>query len=403
MAESDLPVAQPDGLPDGAHRIAEPGGPPALAVATVAPLGVPPMLVALSGTLARLMVVAVALAVVLWFVFLIGPVSLALFLALFVTALAGPVARLFARVLPKAVAVVLALVLIAGVSIFILALVVRSIIEQGSALASSVTSGINQVEDWLQHGPLGLTGETLTNLTQSVQQWLTNVGKDMLGGIASSLGTLGTVITAGSVFLFATIFFMTSGESIWRWLLSWVPERARAATDISGQLAWRTLAGYTRGVVVVAIADAALVFIGLLILKVPLAPALAAVVFLGAFIPVIGAPIATLLAAVVALATEGLVTAILVVVLTVVVGSVDGDILQPLVMGRAVNLHPLAIVTIIAGGALTMGVIGALIAVPVVSSIYVIAKYLAGRDPEHPFPPTVAADEGALENVEQSI
>ena len=111
-----------------------------------------------------------------------------------------------------------------------------------------------------------------------------------------------------------------------------------------------------------------------------MAAGLAAVVFMGAFIPVIGAPIATLVAAVVALAANGPTTAILVIVLTVIVGSFDGDVMQPLVMGKAVSLHPLAIVTIIAVGAMTMGIVGALIAVPVASSMYAVLKYVTHKE-----------------------
>jgi hypothetical protein len=128
------------------------------------------------------------------------------------------------------------------------------------------------------------------------------------------------------------------------------------------------------------------VFIGLLILGVPLAPALAAVVFIGAFIPVIGAPVATFFAAIVALAEKGPLIAVLVIVLTIIVGSFDGDVMQPLVMGKAVNIHPLAIVVLIAAGSLTLGIIGAFIAVPVGSAIYGVFKFLSGRDPEHPRP-----------------
>ena len=165
-----------------------------------------------------------------------------------------------------------------------------------------------------------------------------------------------------------------------------MPRRIQEPVDVSGHMAWDAIAGYTRGIVIVAFADAVLVFIGLTILQVPLAPALSALVFLGAFIPVIGAPIATFFAAIVALAERGPVVALLVVLLTVVVGSFDGDVLQPLVMGKAVSLHPLAIVFAIAAGGIAMGIVGALIAVPVAGAIYKVAKYLTGRDPEHPFP-----------------
>ena len=132
----------------------------------------------------------------------------------------------------------------------------------------------------------------------------------------------------------------------------------------------------------IALADATLVFIGLLILQVPLAPALAALVFIGAFIPIVGAPIATLFAAVVALAERGPLIALLAVLLTVVVGSFDGDVLQPLVMGKAVNLAPLAIVLAIGIGSVVLGIIGALIAVPIAGAVYGVMKYLSGRDPD---------------------
>ena len=136
---------------------------------------------------------------------------------------------------------------------------------------------------------------------------------------------------------------------------------------------------------IVALCDATLVFIGLLVLQVPLAPALAAVVFIGAFIPVIGAPIATFFAAVVALAERGPIIALLCIVLTIIVGSFDGDVLQPLVMGKAVNLHPLAIIIAIAAGSLTLGIVGALIAVPVAGALYGVLKYVTNKDPDRPY------------------
>jgi predicted PurR-regulated permease PerM len=139
-------------------------------------------------------------------------------------------------------------------------------------------------------------------------------------------------------------------------------------------------------VVVVALCDSILVFIGLVILQVPMAPALAAIVFFGAFIPVIGAPIATFFAAIVALAERGPIIALLVIGLTVVVGSFDGDVMQPLVMGKAVSLNPLAIIILIAIGSILLGIIGALVAVPIGAAIYRVLKYLTGRDPDHPLP-----------------
>jgi predicted PurR-regulated permease PerM len=344
------------------------------------------MLKSLAGVTWRIIVLGFAFYLLIQAIGLVFPVAFALFLALFTTALADPVARLLGRLLPRVLSVVLALLLILSAGVFLMVRVIGSIVNEGDQLSAAVSAGIGQIQDWLENGPLQLTTDQFNSLQSQAENWLEQTGQDAVATIASDLGALGVVITAGSVYIFGTIFFLTAGGTIWQWVVGWIPLRARTAFDVCGHLAWRTMAGYTRGVVVVALFDALLVFIGLTVLQVPLAPVLAAVVFMGAFIPVIGAPIATLLAAIVALATKGPTTAILVVALTIVVGSFDGDVMQPLVMGKTVQLHPLAIVTIIAAGALTLGIVGALIAIPVASSFYAVAKYLAGRDPDNPFP-----------------
>ena len=365
------------------------------------PLRVPQTLQAIAGITWRLLIVGIALYLLVLALNLIFPVALAFFLAMFTTALADPIAGIFRRVLPKWLSVVLALLLIFLGAAFLIGRVIGSIIEQGPELVSAISAGITEIENWLQQGPLSLTADQVGQAEEKAQELLASLGQSAVQLVVNELGTLGTLIVAGSVYIFGTIFFMTTGREIWQWAVGWAPERTRASVDVCGQLAWNNVAGYTRGVVLVAIADATLVLIGLLILGVPLAPVLAAVVFVGAFIPVIGAPIATLLAALVALATMGPTTAILVVVLTIIVGSFDGDVLQPLVMGRTVQLHPLAIVSIIAVGAITLGIVGALIAIPVASSLYAVLKYLTGRDPDHPFPPDQAAEGMTVDEVDQ--
>lgn len=314
----------------------------------------------------------------------IFPVIFALFFAMLVTAWTQPVMNLLHRIMPKVIAMILALFAITIAIIAILGSVILSTIQEGPKLLASIQSGLSMVEGWLRTGPLKLSDAQFASLLDQARSAGTSVAKGLLGETLGVLGSLGTLIIAGSVFIFGVIFFLLTPEKVWGWLISWIPRRAQDTVDTSGRIAWESISGYTRGIVVVAFCDAVLVFIGLLILQVPLAPALAAVVFLGAFIPVIGAPIATFFAAVVALAERGPVIALLVIVLTVIVGSFDGDVLQPLVMGKAVNLHPLAIVFAIAAGGIALGIVGALIAVPIAGALYGVAKYLTGRDPEHP-------------------
>jgi putative heme transporter len=348
--------------------------------------GIPGTLKVVSGLTWRVLVVLAGVVVAGYVLNIIFPVVFALFFAMLMTAWAQPLMNLLHRFLPKVVSMVLALLIIGAAVVVILGTVIRSSIGEGPKLVASMQGGFAEIENWLKTGPLQLTDSNISSLLAQAE----SVGKSLAGSLVSdvfgALGSVGTLVIAASVFLYAVVFFLLTPTTIWGWIIGWMPQRLQTPLDMSGRLSWDAISGYTRGIVIVAFADALLVFIGLTILGVPLAPALAAVVFLGAFIPVIGAPIATFFAAIVALAEKGPVTALLVIALTVVVGSFDGDVLQPLVMGKAVSLHPLAIVFAIAAGGIAMGIVGALIAVPVAGAIYSVAKYLTGRDPEHPYP-----------------
>lgn len=346
--------------------------------------GVPATLKTTAGITWRLLVLLAGIAVLGTIMNAVFPVVFALFFALLITAWTQPVMNLLHRLMPKVVAMVLALLLIGVAMLLILGSVVRSTVNEGPKLISAITNGLGDVEAWLRQPPLQLSSDQLDSLLSQAQTVGANLAKGLAGTALDAVGSLGTLIIAGSVLIFGVIFFLTAPQQLWSWFLSWIPRRASPHVDVAGRIAWDSISGYTRGIVVIAFLDALLVFIGLTILQVPLAPALAAVVFIGAFIPVIGAPVATFFAALVALAERGPVVALLVILLTIVVGSFDGDVLQPLVMGKAVNLHPLAIVAAIAAGSIALGIVGALIAVPIAGAVYGVAKYLTGRDPEHP-------------------
>lgn len=347
---------------------------------------IPPTLRTFAGYTWRILILLAGFAVFVVVLGRIFPVVFALFFAMLVTAWTQPVMHLFQRFLPKIVSMLLALLVIAIAILTILYIVVSSTISEGPKFVSSLQSGFQEITGWLKTGPLKMSDDAVGNLLSQAQTLGTSVAKGLLGDAVGALGSIGTLVIAGSVFIFGVIFFLLTPKQIWDWLVSWVPKGLQTPFNTSGYIAWESISGYTRGIVIVALADATLVFIGLTIMQVPLAPALSAVVFLGAFIPVIGAPIATFFAFVVALAERGPVIGLLVILLTVVVGSFDGDVLQPLVMGKAVNLHPLAIVFAIAAGGIALGIVGALIAVPIAGAVYGVAKYLTGRDPDHPFP-----------------
>ena len=347
--------------------------------------GIPDTLKTWAGITWRVLVILAGFGVLIFLMGQISIVLIALFLAAFFTALASPIMSFLQRRahLHKVIAMILAIIIIGAAIVVVLGIVIRSIINEAPALSQSITQSVSEIQKWTSGPPLNLSDDDFSNYVTEVENWGKNFALD-IG--SSALGSVGDIVLGGSVFIFGVIFFMLARTMIWQWVISWMPTRSRPYIDTSGHLAWESLAGYTRGTVIVALCDSILVFIGLLILQVPMAPALAAIVFFGAFIPVIGAPIATFFAAIVALAERGPIIAVLVIALTVVVGSFDGDVMQPLVMGKAVSLNPLAIIILIAIGSILLGIIGALVAVPIGASIYRVLKYLTNRDPEHPLP-----------------
>ena len=350
--------------------------------------GVPQTLRDVAGITWRFLIILAGFAVLVVIMGAVFPVVFALFFALLVTAWTQPVMNLLHKFLPKVISMIVALLLITAAIFAILFVVISSSISEGPKLVASLKSGFAELEDWLQKGPLQLSDDRLSSLISEASGYGETAAKGIAVEILGMASSIGTLVIAGSVFLFGVIFFLLQPKTIWDWFVGWLPKSVEQPVNVSGDIAWGAISGYTRGIVIIAFCDAVLVFIGLTILQVPLAPALAAVVFLGAFIPVIGAPIATFFAAVVALAERGPLIALLVILLTVIVGSFDGDVMQPLVMGKAVNLHPLAIIMVIAAGSIALGIVGALIAVPIAGAVYGVAKYLTGRDPDNPYPPT---------------
>lgn len=346
-----------------------------------------------SATLLRLLVVVVALYVALRVIGMVRDVLVALFIALVFAALGRPLSQRLSQVMPKWLAVLatfIVAILIAGGAI---TFVVTSVANSWGTLSSDVQDGVRRLQTWLQTGPLHLTHAQLSQVAAKATAWLSTHGGSIAAGLLGNVSSVLGVLTAVATALFASIFFITSGPTIWDWLVGWLPVRAQVRTDQAGRIAWTTFAGYTRGIVLVAVADAILVGAGLFILQVPLAPALMVVVFIGAFIPVIGAPVATWFAALVTLATKGPWEALIVLGLSVVAGEIDGHVFQPFIMGREVSLHPLAIVLVVAIGTTTAGFLGALVAVPIAAVSYAVIKYLAGRDVAHPLVADPAGDQ----------
>jgi predicted PurR-regulated permease PerM len=187
------------------------------------------------------------------------------------------------------------------------------------------------------------------------------------------------VLAGFFIVLFATYFFLADGARIWSWFVRLAPRAARAHVDSSGQVAWVSLTQFVRATVIVAAVDALGIMIVAAILGVPFVMAIGVLVFLGAFVPMVGATIAGTVAVLVALVAQGPVTALLMLGGVILVQQIEGHVLQPFLMGRFVSVHPLGVIVAIGCGVLLAGIAGALMAVPLAAAANAVVQHLASN------------------------
>lgn len=326
---------------------------------------IPRGLVTASSLAWRGLLVATAVAVVLWLIAQLAVLVVPVVLALILTALLAPVARVVNRVplVPRGVATG---VVVAGglaVAVGVLWWAVAAFLDGLPSLSASIGETVVALRDRLAGPPFRLDDTQLAAVFQSVLDTLQRNQAALANNVIGALGTAGELAAETLLMLFVLIFLIHDGARIWRFVLGAVPQHVRRRADVAGRRAFASLVGYTRATVVVAAVDAVTAAVGLWAIGVPLAT----LIFFGAFVPTVGAVVTGIVAVLVALASGGWVDALLVIGLLLIVQNVEGYILQPLLLGRSVRLHPLAVVLPISAGLIVGGVPGALLAVPLVT------------------------------------
>jgi predicted PurR-regulated permease PerM len=336
---------------------------------------VPRWLATSAGWAWRFIALVVAVVVVVSGIARVQHVFVALFVALVLTSVLEPLTGLYSRVMPRGVAVTLAmlsaLIIVGGLMTY----VVASVAGQWQGLSDQFTLGIDRIIQWAKDSPLpvNVQWENVSDAVAAGQTWVADHTSEIAGQVAGRFGTFAEGFAVVALAVFTTICFLAGGSKMWDWFLVQLPVRVRDRWNRAAHAGWASFDGYTRGTMLVAATDAILCGIIIAVLRVPLAAPLAVLVFIGAFIPLVGAPIAMIIAGVVALAANGPITALFVVAGIVVVGQVEGHLLQPLIMGHQVSLHPLVIALGVASGTFLAGILGAVLAVPVIAvawSIY---------------------------------
>ena len=294
------------------------------------------------------------------------PLAIAILLA----AMLFPVAKTLTRWgLPRAAAA--AISVLGGIILIVgaLTLIGTQIARQAPELSANVVTGFNGLLAWLRNGPLPIDESYL-----QVDDWIARIqgflatSQSTIAAYASDIGaSIGHFLAGLAIAIFALFYFLYDGRGIWTFLLQFFPRHTRDRVDVAALRGWQSLVAYVRATILVALVDAVGVLIVALILRVPLAPALAALVFIGAFIPLVGAFVSGFVAVLVALVALGSVQALIMLAGIMAVMQLEGHILQPFLLGRAVKLHPLAVLLAIAIGVIVGGIVGALLSIPILA------------------------------------
>lgn len=329
----------------------------------------------------RLLLIGAGLAVLLWLLNELKVVVVPIAVALLLTVLLAPLVNwLHRRGLPRGAAVGLALFGLIALVAGLLTLAGRSIIKGFGELWDQAAQGIDKLTTWLAEGPLQVTTTDISGWMETIQGSLSSGSSELVSGALHATTTVGHVAAGALIALFCTFFFLLDGRTIWAWVIGLLPRGSREHVHQAGRRGVVTLGAYTRTQILVAGVDAVGIGLGALILQVPLALPLAVLVFLGSFIPIVGAVVTGSIAILVALVSNGPVTALWMLVVVLAVQQLEGHVLQPFLMGHAVSLHPVAVLLSVAAGSFVAGIVGALFAVPIAATLNTVLLYLHGHD-----------------------
>lgn len=328
----------------------------------------------------RLLLIAAAVAGCLWLLAALKTIVVPVAIALLVTILLAPVRRTLERWrFPRGLATAVALV---GLIVLVGALVTlagRSIVAGFQDLADQAVAGFEQFTKWLAEGPLSLDSEQLSQYGQQLQESVVD-NSGLISGALGAATTVGHVLVGSLIALFCTIFFLLDGRTIWTWLVNLLPVRAREPVHQAGRRGLVTLSAYVRTQILVAFVDAVGIGVGSAFFVPALALPIGILVFIGSFVPIIGAIVTGAIATAVVLVANGWIAALIMLGIVLLVQQAESHILQPFLMGHAVSLHPVAVVLVVAAGSLAAGIVGALFAVPLAAVLNTILLYLHGHD-----------------------
>jgi predicted PurR-regulated permease PerM len=297
----------------------------------------------------------------------LASLTLSLAATLLLAALIMPVARGLRRLhappwLAALGGVLSIVVIVAGP----LALIGNETVHQWPQLQQGIGQGVDRIREWLLHGPMPISSRRIDAIGAEIRHRITASAPDPAAGASAAAQVAAAAVLA----LLLVFFVLKDGTSMWAWTLRMMPEHLRPRMDAAARAGWDSLVAYVRGTVVIAAVDATGIGIGLVVIGVPLAAPLALLTFIAAFVPIVGAAVAGAAAVIIAFVSKGITAALLVIAVVVGVQQSEGNLLQPLIMGRALRLHPAVILVAVTAGTLLAGIAGAVVAVPITAVAY---------------------------------
>lgn len=329
----------------------------------------------------RLLIIAAGVAGLLWLLAQLKTIVVPVAIALLVTILLRPMRIALERWgVPRGLATALSII---GLIAFVSGLIViagQSIVNGFQDLWDQAVAGFDEFLSWLSDGPLGLDTATLSDLGAQAQDMVAQQSSTLITGALGAATTVGHVLVGIIISLFCIIFFLQDGRNIWTWVVNLLPIAAREKVHQAGRRGMVTLSSYVRTQILVALVDALGIGIGAAFFVPALAIPIGILVFVGSFVPILGAIVTGAIACAVVLVAEGWIAALIMLGIVLLVQQAESHILQPFLMGHAVSLHPVAVVLVVAAGSLAAGLIGALFAVPLAAVLNTVMQYLHGHD-----------------------
>ncbi|GAB4585779.1 AI-2E family transporter [Nocardia sp. IFM 10818] len=322
------------------------------------------------------------------------PMALALVVS---TVLWPPTRFLTGRGLPPALAASITTVGFLGILAGVIALIVPSVVDQAPELADRSTEGINKVRQWLEGPPLNIREEQLNSAVDAIISRLQSSAERIATGVFTGVSTATSAIVTLFLVLVLTFFFVKDGPKLLPWLHSILGSRSGRHIEEVLNRVWVTLGGFIRTQALVSLIDAVLIGGGLVILGIPLAAVLTVLTFLGGFIPIVGAFVAGALAVLVALVSKGMTSALIVLAIIIVVQQLEGNVLQPVLQSRSMQLHAVVVLLAITVGGGLYGIVGAFLAVPTAAVLAVVLRYLGEQIDARTAEPAPAPGEGDVE------